>query len=117
MGDIVPREEMTKQAMKAVGGVGGGIALLVISAMTGSLVGGIIVGGLAALVGLIMTRDKADRKGGLVAIAAGGITLAGLLIPPIRHLAQILLTISGVGLIGAGVWSLIRFFRNLKSRS
>jgi hypothetical protein len=117
MGDIVSREQLTKQAMKGVGGVAGGVALLVISVLTGSLIGGLIVGGLVALVGLVMTKDRTDRKAGLVALAAGAITVVGLAVPPIAHLARALLTISGIGLLGAGVWSLIKFFKNLKRQS
>ena len=117
MGDVVPRNELTKQGMRGVGGVAGGVALLIVSALSGSIVGGLVIGGLVALVGLIMTRDKADRKAGLVALGAGALTVVGLAIPPIGGLARILLTISGIGLIGAGVFSLIKFIRNLRRSS
>jgi hypothetical protein len=117
MGDIVPRDQLTKQAMTGVGGVAGGIALLVVRALTGSTVGGLVIGGIAALVGLIMTKDRADRKAGLVALAAGGITVLGLAIPGLRTLAGTLLLISGIGLLGFGGWSLFKFIKNLRRQS
>lgn len=114
MGDIVPRDQLTKQAMTGVGGLAGGVALLVLRALTGSTVGGLIIGGIAAIVGLVMARDREDRKAGLVALAAGALTILGLAIPGIRGLASTLMLISGIGLLGFGGWSLFKFLRNLK---
>ncbi len=117
MGDVVPRSELTKQGMRGVGGIAGGVALLLIRALASGPIGGFIVGGLVAVVGLIMTRDKGDRKAGLVALGAGAATILAFLIPGIRWLPLTLLLVSGIGLLGAGVWSLIKFFRNLKRSS
>ena len=117
MGDIVPREELNRQAMKGVGGVAGGVALLVINALSSSLIGGIIVGGLAALIGLIMTKDRADRKAGLVALVAGGATILAVTLPVVRSLTHTVLWVGGIGLIAMGVWSIIKFFRNLRKVS
>lgn len=117
MSDIVPRDQLTKQAMKGVGGVAGGIALLVVRAIAAGPIGGFIIGGLVAVVGLIMTKDKVDRKAGLVALAAGAVTVLAFALPGIRGLALTLLLLSGIGLIGAGAWSLVKFFKNLKRQS
>lgn len=121
MGDIVPREELTRQAMKGVGGIAGGVALLVVRGIIGALssapIGLFVIGGIVAVIGLIMTRNRADRKAGLVALAAGGITVLAFAIPGIRGLALGLLLLSGIGLLGAGVYSLVKFLKNLKRQS
>ena len=118
MGDIVSRDDLNRQAMKGLGGVAGGAALLVVNAIAGAgLIGGIIVGGLAAVIGLIMTRDRADRKAGLVALAAGGATLLAVTLPVLKGITSTVLWVGGIGLVAMGVWSIIKFFRNLRKVS
>ena len=47
MGDLVPREKVSQQGVRAVGGIGGGVALYVAAELVGWLLGWIpIVGGL-----------------------------------------------------------------------
>ncbi len=54
-----------------------------------------------------------EKTAGVVTAAAGILTLASALIPGLR----ILMLIPGIGLLGAGIWSVVKFFRGLKSRS
>jgi hypothetical protein len=114
MGDIVPRKTLVKQALQGAGGIVGGIALIALSGLGG--IAGWIVGGVIAALGLLLSTSKDDRVPGLIVAGAGALTLIAQ-IPFIRGVASFLMTISGIGLIGAGIFSLFMFFRNLKSRS
>jgi len=113
MGDLVPRKELTKQGVQGVGGVGGGILLLVLSA---GGIGAAIIGGLIAIAGLAMSRSKEDRVPGYVVTAAGALGVLSV-IPGLGGVAGTLLTISGIGLLALGGWKLIKFIMNLRKRS
>ena len=115
MGDLVPRKELTKQGVQGVGGVGGGILLLVLSA---GGIGAAIVGGLIAIAGLAMSRskDREDRVPGYVVTAAGALGVLSI-IPGLGGVAGTLLTISGIGLLALGGWKLIKFIMNLRKRT
>ena len=112
MSDIVPRSEVSKSGVKGVGAIAGGTGLLVLAGLSHGLLG-IIAGGVITVVGLALSGSKSDRKAGLVAAVAGAVTLASALIPGLRFL----IVLPGIGLLGAGVWSLIKFFRGMKSRT
>ncbi len=113
MGDLVPRKEITKQGVRGVGGIGGGIALLVLSGF--GLVGGLIFGGLLTITGFVIGRSKEDRIPGGIVAGAGILTiLSGIFGPGI---AGTLLTISGVGLLAFGGYSLVKFLLGLRKRS
>ncbi|HUX11715.1 MAG TPA: hypothetical protein VMW87_01730 [Spirochaetia bacterium] len=116
MNELVPREVLAKQGMKAVGGIGGGAALLILSAVTASHLPAIIIGGILTIVGLAITsKAKDDRIAGTVAVGAGVLALLkGIGI--FAKLAGGLIWVSGVGLIIAGGISLYKFIKGLKSR-
>jgi hypothetical protein len=117
MSDIVPRSQVTKSGMKAVGAVAGGVGLLVLSSLGAVL--GLIAGGVLTVVGLSLTGSKSDRTAGAVTAAAGIVTVVSALhqfIPLFPNLSW-LMWIPGVGLIAAGIYSLVKFFRGVKSRS
>jgi hypothetical protein len=113
MSDIVPRNEVTKSGVKGVGAVAGGTTLLVLSAVSHIPVIGIIAGAVLAVVGFSLTSSRSDRTAGVVTAVAGIVTAAAALIPGLRWL----IWVPGVGLIGAGVYMLFKFFRGVKSRS
>jgi hypothetical protein len=117
MGDIVSREQLSRQGMKGIGGVAGGLALVLVGGAVGSVLGSMIIGGLVGLVGLAMLTSKGNRKAGVLAIVIAGVTFLALRVPAIAHLARFLLLVPGIGLIGFGAWSLVKFFKNLKARS
>jgi hypothetical protein len=117
MGDIMSRDQLSRQGMRGLGGVAGGIALVVVGGAIGSTIGSMVVGGLVGLVGLAMLTSKGNRKAGLLAIAIGAVTFLTLQVKPIAGLARFLLTVPGIALIGFGAWSLVKFFKNLKARS
>jgi hypothetical protein len=113
MSDIVPRNQVAKHGAKGVGALAGGVGLVVLSAITSIPWIGPVVGGVIALAGFALTGSKSDRTAGVVTAVAGVVTVAASLIPGLRWL----IWLPGIGLIGAGVWSLVKFFRGMKSRS
>ena len=93
MGDIVPRNQLVKQGVQGIAGIGGGIGLLILKAI--------------ASAGFIP---------GLIAVGAGAVTIVAS-IPAIGGAVGWLMPVAGVGLIVAGAISLFRFLRNLRRRS
>ncbi|GAH81024.1 unnamed protein product [marine sediment metagenome] len=117
MGDLVPRQELVKQGVKGVAGVGGGIGLLILNGIASAgFLPGLIVGGLVTVVGMVIGSSKEDRRAGLITIAAGAATIAAS-IPLIDRIVSWLLPVAGIGLIVAGGYSLFKFWRNLRKRS
>lgn len=118
MNDIVPRETLVKQGSKGVGGILGGAGILVLNAVTGAMIPGLIVGGALTIGGLgVAAGSREDKMAGTVAAGAGALTVvASLPVPFLSSVAGGLMVLSGLGLIGAGVYGLIKFFKGLKSR-
>jgi hypothetical protein len=113
MGDIVPRDSIVKYGMNAAGGVIGGILMLSLRHLP--FVPALIVGGIFALAGLLITRSREDRTTGSV-LAGAGILIAVAGIPVIGAIAGFLMVISGIGLLAIGVVNIVRFFKGLRSR-
>ena len=115
MGDIVPRETVAKQGVKAVGGIAGGIGMLVLSSLGSLPLVGPIIGGAVALAGLAVSRTKEDRRAGLVITTVGAATAVSTL-PVLGALGGTVLLIGGIGLLGLGAWSGYQFISNLHKR-
>lgn len=111
MSDIVPRSQVSKSGVKGVGAIAGGVGLLILSSMGGVL--GLIAGGVLTVAGLALSSSKSDRTAGVVTAAAGIVTAASAIIPGLDWL----MWLPGIGLVGAGIYSLVKFFRGMKSRS
>jgi hypothetical protein len=120
MNDIEPVKEnssktLTKQGVNAVVGIGGGLAMLL---LTGPL--GVILGGVSAVVGIVAlnSRDPEDKKPGTAFTVAGFLAIAAKIGMPaiIKSIAGTLLGIGAVGLIATGVWNGIKFLKGLKSQ-
>ena len=88
MNDMVTREELNHRGMRAVGGIGGGVAVWVVEGILGLFIG--VLRHIPLLGGLI------GAAGGLV----GG-----------------LLGLVGFGLVVFGGFNLVKFVKGLKSRS
>lgn len=113
MSDIVPRREVTKSGVKGFGALAGGGSLLVLSAISSFWLIGVIAGAVLAVIGFSLTTSRSDRTAGVITVVAGVVTAAASLFPVLHRL----LWLSGIGLIGAGVYLLFKFFRGVKSRS
>jgi hypothetical protein len=113
MSDIVPRSTLARQGVQGVVFLVGGIVLVVVAA--GGLLG-IIVGALAAVVGLALTGSRQDRGTGLVAAVAGLVVLAAGIFG--RQLGWLLwpLRIAGIVLAGLGGYWIWKFVANLRKR-
>ena len=114
MNEIVPRKELVKQGVKGFAGVGGGIGLFILNwVASAGFLPGLIVGGAVTVVGMLIGTSKEDRKAGMITAAAGIATILAATIGVIGWL----LPAAGLGLIGLGVYSLFKFFRNLRKRA
>ena len=121
MGDIVPRNQLVKQGVQGIAGIGGGVGLLILRAIAaigeGAFsVAGLVVGGVVAVAGFVIMSSPEDRRAGMITIGAGALTLAASL-PLVGGIANAFMWIGGFGLIIAGAISLFRFLRNLRRRS
>ncbi len=118
--DIVPREKLTKQGITGVVSAVGGVASLIFASITASVAGGIIVGGIVTVAGLLLSGTKHEKTAGVITTVVGAATLAGSL-PVLRGIFEPLvhgvLVAGGIVLLGVGVYSLVKFFRGLKSRA
>ncbi len=110
MGEIVPRKEISKEGIRAVGGLVGGAALLL---LTLNPIFGIVGGGLLAAVGIGVAASKKDRLAGGVLGAAGALGLLN----GIFGFAGTWLILGSAGLAGYGAYSLYQFIRKLKTRT
>jgi hypothetical protein len=115
-GDYTPTNVLAKQGISAVGGIVGGVALLIMRALPPFI--GIIAGAIVGVIGVggILSKDPDDRKPGLLAAAAGALSILAR-IGIIRPLAGTLLGISALGLLAMGIWNGVKFLKGLKSRS
>jgi hypothetical protein len=119
MGDLVPRKTLEKQGMKALGGIGGGVGLMVLQAIAGGAalsVPGIIVGCAVTLVGLAISSSRDDRKAGLLTAAAGAATILASL-PILGGLAGSLMWLGGAGLLVMGGINLFKFLKGMRKNN
>ncbi|MDR1319289.1 MAG: hypothetical protein LBJ90_06660 [Treponema sp.] len=126
MNDIEPSEsfpstsELARQGVSAVGFIAGGLFLFIMQSLARFRILGLFLGVLVCVVGVfsLLSKDPGDRKPGALISAAGILVIlsrAG--IPFIKAAAGTLLVIGALGLLAAGIWKGINFFRGLKKRS
>jgi hypothetical protein len=115
-GNYTPTNVLAKQGMTAIGGIVGGLALIIMGALPPVI--GIIAGVIVGVIGIggILSRDPDDRKPGILAAVAGGLSILAR-VGVISALAGTLLLISALGLIVMGAWNGIKFIKGLKGRS
>jgi hypothetical protein len=135
MSDLEPtgNKDITNAGVRGVGATIGGLGLLVVQGVAGFLGGfvGLVVGGLSFIVGAssLKSSSSADKRGGTIAMVAGAI----LALPGIGHLigkvpliggivtgaagiSSFILGAGAVGLLGYGVYNIVKFVKGLKSR-
>jgi hypothetical protein len=119
MGDLIPRNELTRQGVTGVAGVLGGVGVFILRgiASIGTTISlpGIIAAAVITVAGLVIASGKEDRKAGLYTVGAGILTAVASL-PLLKGVGGFLLLAAGLGLVGGGIWSLIKFWRNLRKR-
>jgi hypothetical protein len=121
MGDLVPRKELTRQGVRGVAGLFGGIGVFILRAIASPGVGaaislpGLIAAGVISLAGLVIATNKEDRQAGFYTVGAGILTAAASL-PLLGRVGGFLLLVAGLGLVGGGLWSLLKFWHNLRKR-
>ena len=115
----VPRDLLVKQGISAVIYLAGGAFLMLMTVGARLRLFGIVLS-LAALVvgiGAILSKDREDKKPGLVITAAG---ILGMImrfsVPILQPIAGTILGIGAFMFLGAGIWKGINFLRGLKSR-
>lgn len=110
MSDLVPRKTLVKQGGQAIGGVAGGIVLLALAGLHG--IPGLIVGGVVAAIGLVISGSKSDRTAGLITIGAGVLTAIGAF----TGVGHGLMVVSGIGLLIMGGINLFKFIKGYRKR-
>ena len=116
---IVPRDLLVKQGTSAIASLAGGIFLLILAFGAKFPILGIILSLIAVVIGVgaIVSRDREDKKPGMVIVAAG---VMGMLIRfgpgMLRPFAGFFLGLGALGLFAMGIWKGIKFLRGLRSR-
>lgn len=118
--EIVPREKVTKHGLQGVVSTAGGIVSFVLAGIIGVAGGihwfGLILGAAVGVAGIALSSSKHDRTLGVVTTVVGA-AVAVASVGLFRGLVHGVLIAGGVVLVGIGIYSLVRFFRGLKSRS
>lgn len=111
MSDLMKRETRGKLAL-GTGGIVAGVALLGLTGWIVSLGAFALVPGALVLWGSWRLFQKPSSSlVGMVGLAAG-VLIAATALPLVGGLASLLLTLSGVGLLAGGVWSVVQVFRS-----
>jgi len=111
---------LSKTGVKAVGYTVAGIFISILIAVTESIWPAMIIGSIVCLLGIgsLSSRDKTDKKAGLIITIAGALTiLSRTNIPVITSISGALLGISAFGLLAMGIWNGIKYIIGLKKRS
>ena len=116
---ITPRDVLVKLGTSAVAHLAGGALFFVMSMGVRFRIPGIILS-VAALVlggGALLSKDREDKKPGLVIAGAGALGMfVQFGLPILRPLAVFALGLGAIGLIASGIWKGFKFLRGLKSR-
>ena len=116
---VVPRDVLVKHGTSAVAYLAGGVFLMIMAYGTRFPILGIILSGIALVIGIgaLASRDKEDKKPGLVLTVAGAMGMVIRFgIPLLKPFAGFVLGLGAIGLIAAGIWKGIKFILGLKSR-
>ncbi len=112
----VDADEVRKNGMRGVIATGGGIGLILFNSLLHLPVVGWVLGGALVVLGVmgLVGRNRTDKTSGAVLLGAGVLGLASFLL---KGFTGFILGIGSLGLVGYGVYNLIKFARGLKSRS
>jgi len=116
---ITPRDVLVKLGTSAIAHLAGGALFFVMAMGVRFRIPGIIlsIGALVLGGGALLSKDREDKKPGLIITAAG---VLGMVIqfgiPILRPLAVFALGLGAIGLIASGIWKGIQYLRGLKTR-
>ena len=116
---ITPRDVLVKLGTTAVAQLAGGVLLFFMTMGARFRIPGIILsfGALALGVGALLSKDREDKKPGMVITGAG---VLGMLVQfgpsPLRPFAVFILGLGAIGLFVSGIWKGIQYLRGLKTR-
>lgn len=116
MSDLMKPENRGKLAIGA-GGAAGGIGLLALQGLAAHFLwlpyplGPLVFGALVLWGSWRLFQKPNSALVGMIGLAAGAL-VAATAIPLVGGLASLLLTISGIGLIAGGIWSIVQVFRS-----
>ena len=116
---VVPRSELTKQGVSAASYLAGGVFFMIMAIGAGRGIFGIIltVAALAIGIGALVSKDREDKKPGLIITGAGIMGMISRFGPAfLKPVSGTLLVAGAVGLLAAGIWKGIKFLAGLKSR-
>jgi hypothetical protein len=114
MSDLMKKETRGKLALGA-GGIAGGVGLWVVTGILTSAWPVALVAGAAILWGSWRLFQKPNSAlVGMVGLAAGALVAATAL-PVVGHLANLLLGISGFGLVAGGAWAIYQVLKSRRS--
>ncbi len=117
MSDYFPTEtgEVRKNGMRGVISTGAGLGLMVFNSLLHLPVVGWVLGGALIVLGVmgVAGRNRTDKATGTVMMGAGVLGLSSIVL---KGLTGFLLGAAGIGLVGYGIFNLIKFAKGLKSR-
>jgi len=118
MGDNYPSDstEVRRNGMRGVVSTGAGLGLILFNSLLHIPVVGWVLGGALVALGVmgLIGKNRTDKTTGAVLMGAGALGLASFLL---KGFTGFILGAAGIGLIGFGVFSLLKFAKGLKARS
>lgn len=116
---VVPRDEVAKQGISAVAYLAGGVFLLAMGLFSSRGLLGIILSVAALAIGIrsLVSKDRDDKKPGIIITAAGVMGMfVRFRVPVLQVVSGTLLGLGAIGLLAMGIWKGIKFLIGLKSR-
>jgi len=116
------RKQREKNAVQGSVAIVGGLALLIVRAISGIPVLGIVAGVFIAFIGWTLISGKSVKKPGesvqgAVLLLVGAVAaVAALRIPLLGSLSATALVVTGIGLMVYGGWKLWSFIRDANAR-
>ncbi|MHC6204084.1 hypothetical protein ACYULU_12930 [Breznakiellaceae bacterium SP9] len=111
--DAVPDTVLSKQGFKAIVSTAGGAALLFVSVLPSIAV--LAIGFITAGLGIsgIASKDREDKKPGILVTIAGTLLIFSRVVSPIRRAAIVALLVVGLGLLCTGLLNGLKFLSGL----
>lgn len=117
MGDNYPSDttNIHNHGVRGVISTGAGLGLMLFNSLLNLPVIGWVIGGGLVVIGVmgVTGKSRTDKVSGALFIGAGALGLGSFLLP---GLTSFLLGLPAIGLLGYGIFNLVKFARGIKSR-